>query len=153
MDSASRRRARWRTWRTLCLLSALCSLCALCALAAPTVTAQQPAPVGRVAHEWKPVREGDSNVVAIAVRTILSNFPASVSFSLTVPIMYAGVPDIALHTEQLSVRDARGEIALTITDDAPKNGTASLVTFAKTDLGKSNIPRRLEEAKINVRLA
>jgi selenocysteine lyase/cysteine desulfurase len=35
----------------------------------------------------------------------------------------------------------------------PKNGTASLVTFAKTDLGKSNIPRRLEEAKINVRLA
>lgn len=27
------------------------------------------------------------------------------------------------------------------------------MTFAKTDLGKSNIPRRLEEAKINVRLA
>ena len=75
-----------------------------------------------MAHEWKPVREGDSNVVAIAVRTTLSDFPASASFSLTVPIMYAGVPDIALHTEQLSVRDARGEIALTITDDAPNPG-------------------------------
>lgn len=32
------------------------------------------------------------------------------------------VPDIALHTEQLSVRDARGEIALTITDDEPNPG-------------------------------
>ena len=42
---------------------------------------------------------------------------------------------------------------LGFTPVTPKDGTASLVTFAKTDLGKSNIPRRLEEAKINVRLA
>ena len=112
----SPRRARWRF---LCVLAALA---AGDAGAAQALTAQQPAPVGRAAHEWKPVRDGDSNVVAIAVRTTLSGFPASPGFSLKVPITYAGVPDIALHTEQLSVRDARGEIALTITDDAPNPG-------------------------------
>ncbi len=35
----------------------------------------------------------------------------------------------------------------------PREGTASLVTFAKRDVGSSDIPRRLEAAKVNVRIA
>jgi selenocysteine lyase/cysteine desulfurase len=42
---------------------------------------------------------------------------------------------------------------LGFTPVTPKNGTASVVTFAKRDLGKSNIPGRLADAKINVRIA
>jgi mRNA-degrading endonuclease HigB of HigAB toxin-antitoxin module len=46
-----------------------------------------------------------------------------------------------------------GDFGLGFTPVTPKDGTASVVTFAKRDLGKSNIPIRLADAKFNVRIA
>lgn len=68
-------------------------------------------------------------------------------------VMKLGPANIRAHRLPLLKKLNEEMPRLGFTPVTPKNGTASLVTFAKTDLGKSNIPRRLEEAKINVRLA
>lgn len=39
------------------------------------------------------------------------------------------------------------------TNVTPANSTAALVTFAQTNVGDSDLPRRLAAAKVNVRVA
>lgn len=82
------------------------------------------APVGSIAHTWKPIRDGGPEIVAIDVRTEVTELPASAGdgFSLKVPIVYANVTGIAERTLNLSVRDAAGEVPLTVEDDPPAPG-------------------------------
>ena len=80
--------------------------------------------VGSIAHTWKPIRDGGPEIVAIDVRTEVTELPASAGdgFSLKVPIVYANVTGIAERTLNLSVRDAAGEVPLTVEDDPPAPG-------------------------------
>lgn len=104
-------------------------LAASLAAASPPIRAQERTPTtgarqGTLSHTWRPVRRGGDNVVAIEVRTTIDSLPDSTarSFSLAVPITYAGVTGIAERTKELTVRDAAGELALRIEDDAPVAG-------------------------------
>ena len=82
------------------------------------------APIGTISHTWKPVRDGSAEIAAIDVRTEIAGLPAAAGdrFSLSVPVVYAGVMGIADRTTNLSVRDADGQVPLTVEDDAPAPG-------------------------------
>ena len=92
--------------------------------AAQRRSAAQTNPIGVVEHVWKPVRDGGAEVVAIEVRTVLNEFPASASdsFSINVPIVYAGVRGIAERVRDLVVRDTLGTIEMRAEDDPPTPG-------------------------------
>jgi hypothetical protein len=85
---------------------------------------QSAAPVGTVEHVWKPVRDGGAEVVAIEVRTVLREFPASAgdSFSVSAPITYAGVPGIADRVRDLQVTDSAGVVTFRVQDDPANPG-------------------------------
>ena len=85
---------------------------------------EQTNPVGVVEHVWKPVREGGTEVTAIEVRTVLREFPAPASDSFTIgaPIVYAGVRGIADRVRDLAARDTLGTIELRAEDDPATPG-------------------------------
>ncbi len=103
------------------LRSAAAAILAI-AVTAVTLTAQSPR--GTITHEWKPVRRGGSEVVAIEVRSEVRDLgdSAARAFSMRVPIMYAGVTGIAERTRNLDVRDADGVVPLTESDDPADPG-------------------------------
>lgn len=128
-------------------------------LAAASLAEAQPfhAPTGMVAHHWRPVRAPDGEVAAIDVRMEVTNLPDSVAqrFSLKVPITYAGVVGIAERTQQLTVRDAAGDVPLTVLDDAPDPGgfpfyrhwrAARPVSFPVTVAYRALAPRTVPRA-------
>ncbi|MFN8572059.1 MAG: hypothetical protein U0132_08385 [Gemmatimonadaceae bacterium] len=94
------------------------------AASAQTAPGSDVRPHGTIAHTWKPVRRGGSEVVAIEVRTEIADLPDSArqGFSLSVPITYAGVTGIAERTQRLVVRDADGDVPLRVDDDPPDPG-------------------------------
>ena len=84
----------------------------------------QAPPVGAAEHVWKPVRDGGAEVVAIEVRTVLQDLPATAgdSFTVTAPVVYAGVRGIADRVRDLVVRDTLGTIEMRAEDEPPTPG-------------------------------
>lgn len=83
-------------------------------------TPEAPAPSFHVV--LRPVRNGTPDVVALEVSEILSEAAHADSFSITAPVVYAGVSGIAERVEQLVVHDSLGEVPLTARDDAAAAG-------------------------------
>lgn len=70
---------------------------------------------------FKPLSK-DGEVTAIEVRSTLSDAPGAGAFSLSAPVVYAGVPGIADRVQDLVVTDAQGQVPLTSSDDPPAPG-------------------------------
>ncbi|WP_374469968.1 hypothetical protein [Phenylobacterium sp.] len=71
---------------------------------------------------FKPIRQGDE-VAAVAVRSVLTDVPADAApFSLSAPVVYAGVPGIADRVRDLVVTDSQGQVPLTSSDDPAAPG-------------------------------
>jgi hypothetical protein len=101
----------------------------LLALALPQATPAQPAAAapaaaGRMEVLLRPVRDGGTDVTAIAVRQVIrnGNLGADERLSLTAPIVYAGVVGIADRVENLVVTDREGVVPLAVTNDAAVPG-------------------------------
>ena len=92
--------------------------------AAQRPSPSQAPPVGVAEHVWKPVRDGGAEVVAIEVRTVLKELPAAAgdSFTVTAPVVYAGVRGIADRVKDLVVRDTLGTVELRSEDEPPTPG-------------------------------
>jgi len=97
---------------------------AVCESGAQRRTGDQTTPVGSIEHVWRPVRDGGTDVVAIEVRTVVAELPASASdsFTVTAPIVYAGVRGIAERVRNLEVRDTLGVVELRAEDEPPTPG-------------------------------
>lgn len=70
---------------------------------------------------FKPVRQGDE-VTGIEVVSVLKDVSDAAPFSLSAPVVYAGVPGIADRVQDLKVTDAAGEVPLTSSDDPAAPG-------------------------------
>lgn len=71
----------------------------------------------------KPVRDAAGEVTAIQVRSEIRDAPADAApFSLSAPVVYAGVRGIADRVQDLQVRDAQGLAVLVATDDPAAPG-------------------------------
>lgn len=64
-----------------------------------------------------------------------------------------GVANIQAHRKPLIQKLQREVPRLGFAPVTPLESTGSIVTFAKTDLGQSSIPKKLQAAKVNVRLS
>ncbi len=64
----------------------------------------------------KPVRDGGAEVVAIEVRSVLTE-GGEAAFALSAPVTYAGVRGVADRVQNLTVTDARGAVPLAAVDD------------------------------------
>lgn len=106
------------------VIAKACTEVLLVLVSVTSLAGAQPRAMPTVAHTWRPVRAADGEVAAIEVRMEVDGLPDSVAqrFALNVPITYAGVPGIAERTQQLTVRDAGGDVPLTVVDDAPDPG-------------------------------
>jgi selenocysteine lyase/cysteine desulfurase len=64
-----------------------------------------------------------------------------------------GVANIQAHRQPL-IRKLKQEVPrLGFTLVTPPDSTSAVVTFAKKDVGRSDLPRRLQAARINVRFS
>ncbi|WP_369059520.1 hypothetical protein ABOZ73_18230 [Caulobacter sp. 73W] len=70
---------------------------------------------------FKPVRQGDE-VTGIEVVSTLKDVSDAAPFSLSAPVVYAGVPGIADRVQDLKVIDAAGEVPLVSSDDPAAPG-------------------------------
>lgn len=70
---------------------------------------------------FKPVRK-DGEVTAIDVISVLGGVSGDAPFSLSAPVVYAGVPGIADRVSDLRVTDASGEVAMVSSDDPAAPG-------------------------------
>lgn len=72
----------------------------------------------------RPVRDGGDEVTAIEAEASINASLAdeAATFSLSAPVVYAGVTGIADRVEQLEARDGNGPIALMHEDDPPAPG-------------------------------
>src|SRR5512142_1205347 len=75
-----------------------------------------------LALTWRPVRDGSSEVVAVAVAETLSSASDPGGFSLRAPITYAGVRGIAERIQRLVVRDSIGDLPLEASDEPADPG-------------------------------
>jgi hypothetical protein len=71
---------------------------------------------------FKPVRDGGPEVIAIAVKETIRGLPAGKPLTLSAPVIYAGVPGIADRVKDLEVRDDKGAVPLTLSEDAKVPG-------------------------------
>ncbi|HLZ74171.1 hypothetical protein [Phenylobacterium sp.] len=71
---------------------------------------------------FKPVRDGGSDVTAIAVTETIRGLAAGKPLVLSAPVIYAGVPGIADRVKDLAVRDDRGDVPLAVSEDAKVPG-------------------------------
>lgn len=72
----------------------------------------------------RPVRDGGTEVTAIAVRSVITGARVADGerFALTAPVVYANVPGIADRVKDLVVTDAEGVVPLAVEEDAPAPG-------------------------------
>ncbi|MGZ6015856.1 MAG: M61 family metallopeptidase [Phenylobacterium sp.] len=71
---------------------------------------------------FKPVREGGPEVTAIAVTETIHGLLPGKPLTLSAPVIYAGVPGIADRVKDLGVRDDKGAVPLTLSEDAKVPG-------------------------------
>ena len=72
--------------------------------------------------DQQPLRDGGPDVTAIAVRETIRGLPAGKPLTLSAPVIYAGVPGIADRVKDLEVRDDKGVVPLTLSEDAKVPG-------------------------------
>ena len=72
----------------------------------------------------RPVRDGGTEVAAIAVRSVIRNgeLPSGHRLSLTAPIVYASVTGVADRVQNLTVTDRAGVVPLSVENDPPVAG-------------------------------
>jgi hypothetical protein len=71
---------------------------------------------------FTPVRRGGPEVTAIVVHSTVRGAPADKPFVITAPVVYAGVRGIADRVTDLKVRDDKGDVPLTLSEDKPVPG-------------------------------
>jgi len=71
---------------------------------------------------FKPVRDGSPDVTAIAVSETIRGLPAGKLLVLSAPVIYAGVPGIADRVKNLAVEDDKGDVPITVSEDAKVPG-------------------------------
>jgi selenocysteine lyase/cysteine desulfurase len=90
----------------------------------------------------------ESGTLAGSVAMNVALLSASLSY-----IKALGVANIQAHRLPL-IRKLQQEVPrLGFTPVTPPESTAGVVTFAKTGVGQSDLPKRLQAAKVNVRLS
>jgi hypothetical protein len=89
----------------------------------PSNVAQAQEP-GSIDFLLRPVRDGQADVTAIAVRSVINAAPlaAGERLSLTAPIVYAGAAGIADRVHDLIVADRAGIVPLSVSNDAAVPG-------------------------------
>lgn len=104
---------------------------------------------------FKPVRDGGPDVTAIVVSETLRGLPAGKPLVLSAPVVYAGVFGIADRVKDLAVRDDKGAVPLTVSEDAKVPGgfpyfrhwTASRPTSGAVTVGFRSLVQPPESAR------